>query len=206
MACVMGTCGGQIADGGNVGGGSDAARLDGRGSNSPGDAGSGLAVRINIAGSAYQGIDYPGLWEADPGAGGICDGTEFDSPTTTVNGTADSPLFINQMFNSTLTCTVPNIPSGTYVVTLLFAELRLGGSPCMEAAGMDRVFDIQIGSTTVATNFDMTETGGGCAGSGGTGHAFSESYTVDVTGGSLAIVETASMGMAALNAVEAVAQ
>jgi hypothetical protein len=202
MTCVTGACTSQVVDARALDAEADARRPDARLADAP----AGFAVRINIDGSAYDGVDYPGAWAADPGAGGICDGAAFASPTATVNGTQDSPLFVGQMFNSTLTCHVAGVPAGTYLVTLLFAELRLGGSPCVVPVGTDRVFDIAIEGATVASGFDMTQYGSGCAADGGTGHAYSLSYMVDVSDGSLDIVETASTGMAALNAVEAVAQ
>jgi len=164
------------------------------------------AFRIDIDGPAYTGVDYPGNWAADAGTGGICDGTPFASPTTSINGTNDSTLFHDQMFNGTLTCKISNVPAGTYVVTLLFAELRLGTAPCTAPSPPSRIFDIALEGTTVASNFNMTQTGGGCAAAGGPGHAFSETYTIDVTDGELDVVETASMGAAALNAIELVQQ
>jgi hypothetical protein len=73
-----------------------------------------FAVRIDIAGPAHTGIDYAGNWSADPGPGGICNGTPFTSPTMGINGTNDAALFVNQMFNGKLSCTIPNVPAGTY--------------------------------------------------------------------------------------------
>ncbi len=211
LACVAGTCGGA----GDAAAGSDATLRgpdsgspDGRpidGPPPPIDAPK-FSARIDIDGTAYTGIDYAGTWAADPGVGGICDGMPFSGPTQTVNGTADSPLFVSQMFNSVLTCTIPNVPSGTYQVRLLFAELRLGGAPCVGLQPPARIFDIALEGTTVASQFDMTGTGGGCAAAGGSGHAFDETYTVAVTDGALDVVETASQGTAALNAIELVQQ
>ncbi|HTR53294.1 MAG TPA: malectin domain-containing carbohydrate-binding protein [Kofleriaceae bacterium] len=164
------------------------------------------AIRIDVDGMAYTGVDYPGAWAADPGTSGICDGSPFASPTSTVNGTNDSTLFVGQMFNGTLTCKIPSVPPGTYQVTMLFAELRLGASPCTAPSPPSRIFDIALEGTTVATNFNMTSTGGGCAATGGPGRAFSETYTIDVTDGELDVVETASQGAAVLNAIELVQQ
>lgn len=160
-----------------------------------------FAVRVNIAGPAYTGVDHPGAWTTDPGVGGICNGAQFDSPTMTLNSTNDSALYRNQMYGATLTCAVPNIPSGTYQVTLLFAELRLGGAPCTGGAG-DRIFDVSLEGTTVLTAFDLTTAGGGCAAMGGSGHPIDKVYTVPITDGTLNLSATASMGAAALNAIE----
>lgn len=161
-----------------------------------------FAVRIDLAGPAYTGIDHPGAWVADPGT---CDGLQFDSPTPTINGTNDSTLYVNQKYGGILTCAITSIPPGMYKVTLLFAELRLGGMPCTGPAGQTRVFDIALEGTNVATGLDMTTTGGGCAASGGPGHAFDRAFDVAITDGSLDVVETASMGAAALDAIEVVA-
>ncbi len=183
----------------------DAAR-----SSEPGDAveadADRFAIRINVAGPAYTGVDYPGSWAADPGAGGICGGNQFDSPTPTINGTSDSPLFVNQMFATNLTCTIGGVPAGTYSVKLLFAELRLGGAPCTGPVGQDRIFDIEIEGTTVMPALDVTSFGGGCAAQGGSGHAFGVSFTVDVLDGTFDLAENASMGAAAINAIELVQQ
>lgn len=165
-----------------------------------------FAIRIDLDGPMYDGSDYPGTWQADPGVGGICNGNSNASPTPTVNGTNDSTLFIGQMYAPTLTCEVTEVPPGTYAVTLLFAELRIGGKPCKQAGGTDRVFDIALEGTTVASAFDMTATGSGCAATGGPGHAFAETYTIAVTDGTLDVVETSALGNAALNAIELVQQ
>jgi len=206
--CIGGFCvvpGPADADSRDGGGSTDATDAPADGTPVMRD-GALAAIRIDIDGAAYSGVDYPGAWAADPGTGGICNGMTFASPTTTVNGTNDSTLFIGQMYNGTLTCTVPNVPAGTYKVTLLFAELRLGASPCTASSPPARIFDIALEGTTVATAFNMTATGGGCAASGGPGHAFSETYTIDVTDGALDVVETASQGAAALNAIELLQQ
>ncbi|HTR52777.1 MAG TPA: malectin domain-containing carbohydrate-binding protein [Kofleriaceae bacterium] len=188
-------CVGAANDGG-VDSGRDARSGDGPAAS--------FAARVNVAGPMYAGVDHPGTWAADPGAGGICDGTEFDSPTPTVNASNDSTLYVNQMFGSTLTCTIHGVPAGTYQVTLLFAELRLGGSPCV-AAG-DRTFDIQLEGTTVLSGFDLTTIGGGCAAAGGSGHPVDKTFMVTVNDGALDLVETASSGAAVLNAIEIVGQ
>lgn len=36
-----------------------------------------------------------------------------DPPTPGINGTNDAALFVNQMFNARLSCTIPNVPAGT---------------------------------------------------------------------------------------------
>jgi hypothetical protein len=130
---------------------------------------------------------------------------EFSSPTTDINGTNDSPLFFDQMFAPTLTCTIENLPAGSYRVTLLFAELRLGGAPCTGPVSASRIFDIAFEGVTVETAFDMTAASGGCAAMGGPGHAVDRSFNVDVLDGTLDITQTASAGAAALNAIEIVA-
>lgn len=165
-----------------------------------------FAIRINIAGQAHDGLDYPGSWSADPGTGGICNGMPFSAPTTGINGTNDPELFVEQMFSPTLACTIPNIPAGSYHVTLLLAELRLGGAPCTGPAGSTRVFDIALEGTTVATGFDMTAACGGCAAAGGPGHAIDRSFDVDILDGTLNLAGTASSGAAAVNAIEIVAR
>lgn len=200
LQCVSGIC--ELTAGAS----NDAsAAFDAAPSDTRGDAPS-FAIRINIGGPAYAGIDYPGTWSADPGAGGICNGMPFAAPTPAVNGTKDVALFVNQMFTPKLSCTIPNVPAGTYRVTLLFAELRLGGAPCEAPSPPTRIFDISLEGNVVLAGFDMTTAGGGCAATGGPGHAFSKSFTVAVTDGALNIDESATQGAGALNAIELVSQ
>jgi len=130
----------------------------------------------------------------------------FTSPTQEINGTKDAPLFVDQMFNGKLSCTIPNVPAGMYRVTLLFAELRLGGPPCQSPLPPSRIFDISLEGTVVLSGFDMTSAGGGCAATGGPGHAFSKTFTVAVTDGALNVDESATQGASALNAIEIVAE
>ena len=56
------------------------------------------------------------------------------------------------------------------------------------------------------SGFDMTSAGGGCAATGGPGHAFSKTFTVAVTDGALNVDESATQGASALNAIEIVAE
>jgi len=199
LQCVSGICE-LMTDPPN-----DASALDAMPSDTRVDA-PGFAIRINIGGPAHMGVDYPGNWSADPGPGGICNGIPFASPTPAINGTNDAALFVNQMFNPTLSCTIPNVPAGTYRVTLLFAELRLGGAPSVSPLPLSRIFDISLEGNVVLAGFDMTTAGGGCAATGGPGHAFSKSFTVAVTDGALNIDESATLGAGALNAIELVSQ
>src|SRR5215510_6036660 len=49
-----------------------------------------FVLAYNLHGPAHVGIDFPGMWAADPG--GICDGEVWDVAFDVAN-TADDPLF-----------------------------------------------------------------------------------------------------------------
>jgi hypothetical protein len=163
--------------------------------------GAGFAARVNIAGPAHSGVDFPGAWSADAGSGGICNGSPLDV-TGAINGTGDPELFDDQMFAGALACHVAGVPAGSYRVTLLFAEIFRGGAPCAGGSGVDRKFDIEIEGAVVEPSLDFIAVGGGCALPGGSGHAFTKSYDVDVDDGTLDVVMNATSGAAAINALE----
>ncbi|HEY5921099.1 MAG TPA: malectin domain-containing carbohydrate-binding protein [Kofleriaceae bacterium] len=202
LVCANGICTIGRPDGGHDADGVDGSGLDA----TTEDGARAFAVRINIGGPAHTGVDYSGAWSADPGVGGICNGTVFESPTAGINGTNDAVLFVEQMFSPTLSCAIANIPSGSYRVTLLFAELRLGGSPCVGPSGASRVFDIALEGVTVASDFDMTAACGGCSASGGTGSAIDRGFDIDIVDGTLDLTAVASTGAAAINAIAVVAR
>ncbi len=171
-----------------------------------GDAATKFVARINIAGPAFVGVDHPGVWSADPGVGGICNGSVFTAPTMTMHGTNDSPLYRTVMFRNPLSCTIPNVPPGTYRVTLLFAEVFWGGPPCAGAATGSRVFSIALEGTTVLAGYNETVDDGGCAGSGGAGHPVDKTFVISISDGALDIAMAATVDNAALNAIEIVEQ
>lgn len=154
------------------------------------DAGA-IAIRQNIFGPAVTGVDFPGQWQADPGAGGtgsdLCTGGTGVEPAM-VTGTVDQDLFKFRVFG-TVDCTIgSNLPSGDYDVTLLMGELFFGpGCPGGGGVG-DRVFDVLIEGATVEQNIDVFAEGG-CVNSAATtaGVPVTRTYRVTVTDGAVDI-------------------
>jgi len=160
--------------------------------------------RVNVAGAAVTGVDHPGDWEADPGVGGMCNGTFYLGPPM-ASGTEDDGLYRELMFGNPLDCSLAMIPPGMYRVTLLFAEVFWGGLPCNGPTTGRRVFDVELEGTRVMTDFDETAEGGGCIG-GPTGHPVDKVFTLAITDDTLDIHMPATIDNATLSAIELVQQ
>src|SRR5262249_36957283 len=80
-------------------------------------------------------------------------------------------------------------PNGTYTVNLKFAEIYFTGCG-------NRVFNIAINGSTVDTNFDP------CAAAGGPNKAIDRSYSINVTGGQIAIALMAVANNPKISAIE----
>ena len=162
------------------------------------DAFVGATVRINIKGPAHTGVDHPGSWAADLG---VCPGASGFSVTDAINATDDDALFQTEAVDAALHCTIGGLPSGTYDVTLLFAEIDRAPA----CAVGSRVFSIDVEGTVMATAFDLVAEGAGCALAGEPGHPVTKVFSVAVTDGTLDVRLTASMGhKAVLGALQAV--
>jgi hypothetical protein len=158
--------------------------------------------RINLNGPAYTGIDFPGMWEADPGTGGVCGPTPYTAPTQVV-GTNDGPLFVGQIYSSTaVTCSVAGLPPGNYQVTLLFGNTYFHDA--CPGGLVNQMFDIQLEGATVLSNLDLDTEAGGCMANGGNGHPVTKQFTVAVTDGALDINEPAKVSVAMLSAIQIV--
>lgn len=166
------------------------------------DAFPAFEVRINIGGPAHAGVDFPGQWAADPGAGGICGPSFYTAPAPLVN-TNDAPLFLTHVFNNNgpVNCKIPGLPAGTFEVTMLFGNTFFNNA--CPAAG-DSVFDIALEGTTVLSNFKLTAEAGGCMASAGTGHPVAKVFTVGVIDGELDIVETKITNAAEVSAIQVI--
>jgi Malectin domain len=149
-------------DGSNGDASQDDAALDGANTIADADladapAGT-VVLRMNLAGVEVQGVDFPGLWSADPG--GTCNGTAW-TPTagTQVHNTVDDLLF-NRNYYGTTACSVgTGLPSGTYRITLLFCENNRGpGCP----GSTTRVQSVSIDGQSFMTNVDLVAASGGC--------------------------------------------
>ena len=162
------------------------------------DAFVGAAVRINIKGPAHTGVDHPGAWAADLG---VCPGANGFSVTDSINATDDDALFQTEAVDAALHCTVGGLPSGTYEVTLLFAEIDRAPA----CAVGSRVFSIDLEGTTLVTAFDLVTEGAGCALAGEFGHPVAKVFSIAVTDGVLDVRLTAPAGhQAVLGALQAV--
>src|SRR5262245_4145950 len=107
---------------------------------------------VNSGGSAFtDGADDP--WAADraysAGGFGYLDVGKVNSVKKDVAGTDDDALYQNQR-ERTSGYRFDNLPAGTYVVDLDFAELRAGMDPGQ------RVFDVSINGSVVLANYDIT--------------------------------------------------
>ncbi len=149
------------------------------------------AVRVNIKGVAYSGIDHPGMWAADLG---VCPGAGKLSVTDPINDTDDDVLFQSQARGATVHCTIGGLANGMYEVTLLFAEIDHAAA-CRVAS---RVFSIDLEGATVDSAFDLVSEGSGCALAGDSGHPVARVYAIAVTDGALDVELTATTGQTAV--------
>jgi hypothetical protein len=141
-------------------------------------------IRVNTGGSAYT--DPAGqVWAADTGyIGGITYTT-----TSAIGNTTSDPLYQSLRWNYGSLQYRFTIPNGTYSVRLKFAE------PTWTAAGQ-RMFNIAVNGQTVEANFDPV------AAAGGGNRAVDRTYTVNVSGGQVAIDLTGVKDNPFINAIE----
>lgn len=163
------------------------------------DADTRMPVRINVNGPAHTGTDYPGNWQADPGAGGVCSGSGFfDYETNSaINGTVDDVLFQYVSLADPLNCSIASLDPGDYEVRLYFGEVYVG---CPSGGGGDRVFNIQLEGQTVATSVNIDDEGGCILQSNGM--PVVKSYNLTINDGTLNISMPASENYAFIAAIE----
>jgi hypothetical protein len=169
----------------------------------PVEARSAVVMRINVAGPTHVGLDYPGVWTADPGAGGVCRPT-FYLNAAPINGTRDDALFHGEMYGNPVTCAVGTmLPRGTYQVNLYFAEIFWGpGCPGGGPGVGARVFDILLENVSVATNVDIFREAGCAASELGTGRPVVKRFTTAINDGTLNINLNAHANNANITAIE----
>jgi acid phosphatase len=140
-------------------------------------------VRVNAGGGGYVGADGR-VWQADSG---FSAGRTYVS-SAAIAGTTDTALYDSERYG-TMTYTFA-VANGTYQVTLKFAELywSLPGQ---------RVFKVSINGQQVLTNFDILA-------NVARNTAIDKSFTVSVTGGTLAITFTTVVDNAKIDAIEVV--
>lgn len=174
------------------------------------EAGPPLTVRINVNGPAHTGSDFPGMWDPDPGAGGVCDGSQSGPGSGNIQGTVDDELFRDSVRNVTkLSCDIPGLPSGTYTVNMLFAE-TFYGTNCSGGGGVgSRLFDIQVEGTLTHSDVDIFQLGNGCVLDTSTPNSQPVVLTANATlpsGGTLDIEMTTKSGSAFIAAIEVIQQ
>lgn len=149
------------------------------------DAAPTFVLAYNLAGPAHTGMDFPGMWAADPG--GICDGLAY-TINVDVTNTVDDVLFTRYQYAyETIDCALgTNLPPATYEITVLFGELFTG--PGCAETNVDRVFDVLVEGTVVEDNLDTVTVGGCCHPSATTpGMPFARVYTREVSDGTVDI-------------------
>jgi len=163
-----------------------------------GDVGSHDFLRqINVGSSAVTGIDFPGSWEADSQDASVC-GPLFWPVTEGIKNTVDDALFTTHVYGlPTVTCAITGIPPGTYEVTILFGPTYFG--PGCDTPG-DQRFSIQLESTIVETDYNLSAETLGCVRESGTNpaaHPIAKTYTVTIDD-TLDILETSTNAGAAM--------
>jgi hypothetical protein len=125
------------------------------------------------------------LWSPDYG---FLQGGNY-SITAAITGTNDPTLYQSEHYNTGNLTYQTSVPNGSYTVTLKFAELYW-------TSPGQRVFNVQLNGTQVATNLDVF------AVAGGMNKAYDVSYPVTVSGGQITITLVAVSGFPAVNAIE----
>lgn len=169
-----------------------------------GDAAAATDLLINVNGSAHVGTDFPGSWQADPGAGGVC-GPNTHTNGNPIDGTTDDALFQGEVWGNPAVCAVGGgtLEAGEYEVSLYFAEIYFGpGCPGGGGTG-SRVFDIVLEGQTVLQDFDIFA-GDGCAASTteSSGGPTVRTFVVDILDGTLDIELPASVNNGKISAIE----
>jgi hypothetical protein len=165
-----------------------------------------FAIRYNLAGAEHVGVDFPGTWAADPGT--VCGGATW-TVTGDVHNTVDDALFLRYRYSSSpLDCAVV-VPSGTYQVNVVLAEVYEGPGCDSGSAGTNaRDFTIEVEGVLRFSNVDPFEEGEGCAVStiSTTGHPIVKSVTETIDDGTVDVRLTPSYGYAMISALEIAAE
>src|SRR6185295_3992724 len=141
-------------------------------------------ILINAGGPAFT--DSLGqVWAADKNFSG---GSTYSKPSA-IAGTVDDTLFQTERYGN-FSYNIP-VPSGTYSITLRFAELYW-------TATAKRVFSVSVEGQAVLTNFDIFATAGATT-------LLDRTFQVTVTDGTLNIVFTTSADNAKVSAIQVVA-
>jgi hypothetical protein len=163
-------------------------------------AGGTLIAAVNAGGPAYTAQDGTEYVSDSNFAGSFSGSSGTASTTLAIANTDDDTLYQTERYGDPLSYSLP-VTDGTYEVTLQFAEIyhtsQTGGAGDDDGAGDgevgDRVFDVVIEGQTVLTDYDIFAEVGGLT-------ATDETFTVQVTDGTLNIEMPASTDFAKLSA------
>jgi hypothetical protein len=163
-------------------------------------SGDGLVYAVNAGGSNYTAADGT-EYVADTQFGGSFSGSQGTSSTTlAIASTEDDPLYQTERYGDPLSYAFP-VEDGTYEVTLKFAEIwhtsqTDGSGDDGGAAGEvgDRVFDVSAEGQQVLTNYDIYADAGEL-------NATEQTFTVDVSDGTLNVQMPASADYAKVSAI-----
>jgi len=112
-----------------------------------------------------------------------------------IAGTTDDTLYQTERYGDSVTYQIPVSESGTYEVTLKFAEIYFGVQSGNADGGMgDRVFSATIEGQQVLSNYDIYQQVGALT-------ATEKTITVEVTDGTVDIDASASVNYAKLSAI-----
>jgi len=141
-------------------------------------------VRINAGGPAFTDVSG-NLWLADTDFAG---GQPWVTASP-ISRNANDAMYQAVRYGNWFTYTIP-VANGTHTVTLDFAEVS-------QATAGTRQFNVAINGVAVLINFDIFAAAGGAL------KPIQKSFTVNVTGGSIAIVFTSGAANSpAVNGVE----
>ena len=163
-----------------------------------------VVYTVNAGGSEYTAGDGT-VYAADPTSALDTDGdstpystSEWASSPPEIANTDDDPLYRTERYGTDFGYEIPVSESGTYEVTLKFAEIYQGAAPGDDDTDADqtgqRVFDVTTEGQTVLNNYDIY------AEAGDSLTAVDETYTVEVTDGTLNVGFDATGDDAADNA------
>jgi hypothetical protein len=148
-----------------------------------------LVFAVNAGGSEYttgDGTTYVADTNFDGGSTTAAGDAGIPSDLT-INGTEDDPLYTTERYGGSFGYDIPVPESGTYEVTLKFAEIYHGvsSSDSADSSGPtdgtnenDRLFNASIEGETVLTEYDIFAEAGPAT-------ADDKTYTVEVTDGTL---------------------
>jgi len=159
-----------------------------------------FAVRVNCAGSAYTDVSGQ-AWSPDQpyatGSWGYVGGQQY-SVTSTISGTVDDPLYQSERYWSSACAQAgecayafDGVPSGTYSVTLKFAELYY-------TSANQRRFEIRAEGIAFITDLDVV------AQAPGRYTALDRSFLVAVSDGQLNLDFIRHVGAPKINAIAVV--